>query len=92
LPNDFDNSSGGKLMGLATKSEAYAAEKSTIKKRKTTLEHQTQSMPILDNTKPTLKRSSPASPMEERKRKPIVRPATWSPTRTAPMPALHAQC
>src|SRR4029453_13085566 len=37
------------MMGLATKSEAYAAEKSTIKKRKTTLEHQTQSMPILDN-------------------------------------------
>jgi hypothetical protein len=36
-------------MGLATKSEAYAAEKSAIKKRKTTLEHQTQSMPILDN-------------------------------------------
>jgi hypothetical protein len=49
LPNDFDNSSAGKLMGLATKSEAYAAEKSAIKKRKTTLEHQTQSMPILDN-------------------------------------------
>jgi hypothetical protein len=36
-------------MGLATKSEAYAAEKSAIRKRKTTLEHQTQSMPILDN-------------------------------------------
>jgi hypothetical protein len=38
LPNDFDNSSAGKLMGLATKSEAYAAD--CYKKRKTTLERQ----------------------------------------------------